>query len=529
MKEGAARRARKFPLRFAVPASVLLVLASAPAGSQPSPDTLITEYRYDESGNIVEEFNYFDRFPTLLEIQPSIFRRGTSVSATIRSRGTGDISDAEVVPTDSGIVVSNLQSSPIAVDFDLGIDVLTPEGEQTLSVSNHLGIGQVTVTIRKPLPFLVVNPVVPRTIAGQVLDLQAQLDGIDDIGHEFEIDLIGPDSIAASVGSFIVPAGSVSPLESIVIEGSGPGIGRLTIDSTFVSGPSRLVHVLPASVPAGEQVVVITTGESHTCALTGSGEISCWGLNNAGQAKPPDGEFVDITAGGNFTCALRLDGAIDCWGQNTDDLLVPPAGEYVQLSAGLWSHACALRDDGRAVCWGEDFSGQSSAPAGTFVEVTAGAAHSCGLHSDGSVSCWGDNSAGQSSPPAGQFIKVAAGKNQTCALDIVGAIQCWGSIGLPGAMPTSSEVIRLKVEGDPIPPGGDSPPEGAFTALDLGEYHGCGIRDDSRIVCWGLFSGGGQSDPTAQWTTMARWFAGDVTVTANLRFSQRAQWMLPRE
>ena len=51
------------------------------------------------------------------------------------------------------------------------------------------------------------------------------------------------------------------------------------------------------------------------------------------QAATPSGEIV--SAGANHTCALTPSGAVDCWGDNYFGQAADQAGPYTQVSAGV--------------------------------------------------------------------------------------------------------------------------------------------------------------------------------------------------
>jgi adhesin/invasin len=123
------------------------------------------------------------------------------------------------------------------------------------------------------------------------------------------------------------------------------GLGRIGQDTIV---PESLT---PLQVPGLTGIVEIAAGENHTCARDGSGQVWCWGENNAGQlgdgnsgvnvfsSTPvavtlPGGVsgFASLSAGVYFTCGRGSDDALYCWGDgdswrlgtgNTTDATTP--------------------------------------------------------------------------------------------------------------------------------------------------------------------------------------------------------------
>lgn len=243
--------------------------------------------------------------------------------------------------------------------------------------------------------------------------------------------------------------------------------GQLGMGDTEFRGdePNELGASLPAvDLGPGVGAVAISCGSRHTCALLTDHRIKCWGANDSGQLGgslsenrgDAPGEMGDalasvevdpafqvdsIAAGANHTCALSTSGAIFCWGPNrvgqlgVTPLFTPPydslsqnvtaidfagAGPALALSAGA-SHTCALLVGGELRCWGLNLSGQlglgnndflavpgkplvidRSVDLGTsgyapisVVDVSAGVDFTCAVLADQRIKCWGVNRRGQ--------------------------------------------------------------------------------------------------------------------------------------
>jgi alpha-tubulin suppressor-like RCC1 family protein len=237
---------------------------------------------------------------------------------------------------------------------------------------------------------------------------------------------------------------------------SEPGGGD--VDPNIIVGDNET----PASVgdvDVGGNVVQISLGGQHTCALLDDGNVRCWGQGEAGalgygstedygdQETPAAAgninmggvRVLQIAAGGTHTCALLEGGTVRCWGRanegqlgygmttfNGDQLLgnepgetpaeigdVNVGGTVVQITAG-GQHTCALLDDGGVRCWGTAFRGvlgysnlanigdnETPADVGNVnigekaVRIVAGGFHTCALLETGNVRCWGFNDYGQ--------------------------------------------------------------------------------------------------------------------------------------
>lgn len=276
------------------------------------------------------------------------------------------------------------------------------------------------------------------------------------------------------------------------------------------------IALTPVDLGANSPVRDHCVGQTHACAIVGDGKVKCWGNNIFGQlglghttgkgvSRDDMGDalpFVDlgaeqakqISCGAQHTCVLTNSQKVLCWGKNnggqlgtasTQDigktpesmgaaLVALPFTESMKIAqlASNKDHNCVLTEAGTVHCWGANAMGQLGLghkdPVGTqpgqlssiikgidlgttspVTQIALGQEHTCALTQDGQVRCWGANALGQLGagpvPALGispeqmgaalapvalgdGFVatSISAGDRHTCAKDMQGAVRCWG-------------------------------------------------------------------------------------------------------
>ncbi|CAM3572170.1 RCC1 domain-containing protein [Vibrio aquimaris] len=279
----------------------------------------------------------------------------------------------------------------------------------------------------------------------------------------------------------------------------------------------------------------VSLGSSHTCALSTSNELYCWGNNYSGQlgvglsdvhrvTRPSmvslSEDTKQLSLAGTHSCALSIQGNIACWGDNMRYLLGP--GSYrrfaprplpaqtpaMSLSMGS-SHACLVKDNNTAQCWGDNFFGQlgtgrtrreltptNVVEPSPLSDIQVGENFTCLQTQSGQVKCWGNNYFGQlgigfptnqskdnQSYMLPQLVElgrvsseIATGEHFACSLLDNKQVKCWGN-NQSGQLGIGSQTNKAQ------------PTSLTFSEnvqkLALGKQHACAILQNGTLQCWG--------------------------------------------
>ncbi|MEC9442359.1 MAG: hypothetical protein VYE40_14775 [Myxococcota bacterium] len=268
---------------------------------------------------------------------------------------------------------------------------------------------------------------------------------------------------------------------------------------------------------------------STTCAISASGEATCW----RGREPRDEGKKIIIPENatrlvhaGTFACAFDEEDHASCWGASPNDLVAksPDTRQSIRREAldGLefvskhYSGKCYLFRDGRARCTGQQnllptqvmkaAQGDPVYLASEVAEISLDEEEHCMLGTDGALACW---SARDPSRPREndrhtpeyrrhkRFLErrqqsaytpeqalldepaasVQAHEHSTCAITRdAGEVWCWGfnDAGLlPGYFyPESSEPIKI----DGL---------AGVKQIAFGQEHRCARNASGEVWCWG--------------------------------------------
>jgi alpha-tubulin suppressor-like RCC1 family protein len=275
------------------------------------------------------------------------------------------------------------------------------------------------------------------------------------------------------------------------------------------------IAIYPYSIASVSKLPSIAAGVNHTCALTTTGGVYCWGDNGYGQLGNNSisnshvpvqvvgaggsgflSGIASITVGDFHTCAVSTTGAVYCWGLN---------------GSGDLGNNSTTNSDVPVQVVGVGGSGLLSGIA----SIAAGFGHTCAVSTTGGVYCWGYNGDGQlganwsteSNVPVqvvgvggsgllSGIASIAGIYDHTCAVSTTGGVYCWGwdAYGQLGNNSISNSHVPVQVEGV-----GGSGLLSGIASIAAGEYHTCAVSTTGRIDCWGYnYSGELGNNSTTQ-------------------------------
>lgn len=241
----------------------------------------------------------------------------------------------------------------------------------------------------------------------------------------------------------------------------------------------------------------LSAGVYHTCAVTSTGAVKCWGDNSSGEL-------------GNGTTTTSL-GPVDVSGLTAGIIAVKGGGALDTFPPHTFT--CALTSAGTVKCWGNNNYGMlgNGTTTDSFTpvdvsgldgieEITAGGKHACILNSQDRIKCWGENSSGQlgdgtlvnSSIPVDvkfggkgkrklRATSITAGGHHTCAITTQDKVKCWGLNSHGQVGQTSDNMASTPVDVPGL--------QNIFT-LSAGDNHTCAVTNTGNVQCWGDNSDG---------------------------------------
>jgi alpha-tubulin suppressor-like RCC1 family protein len=338
---------------------------------------------------------------------------------------------------------------------------------------------------------------------------------------------------------------------------------------TLVVAPLALAGTAHAAPPISG-LSSTAAGDNHTCAVTTTATVKCWGLNRSGQLGdgttisrrspqnvPALSSIASVASGSAHSCAVTTGGGVWCWGLNDhgelgnnlsataakpptavlDTAALPvhtPISGVSQIALG-GEFSCLLTTLGRVECWGRndkgqlgiDFVGESESRFTPYqvvgltsgvTAIAAGGKHACALMTGATVKCWGLNDHGALGYSTGllNYSKVpndVPGLTNVTAIAVGGQHTCalisGGTVKCWGL--NASGQIGNHSTSDASSPTVVSGLPAGVTAIATGSQHTCAISGGGALDCWGLNTNGELGDTTTTNRSVATAVPGAAT------------------
>ena len=303
-------------------------------------------------------------------------------------------------------------------------------------------------------------------------------------------------------------------------------------------------------------VVMISAGQNHTCALTKQGQLWCWGDNSKNQISQSDAQntaspqqvfnnqtVIQFGVARNSTCGITTDARLQCLGQVApayQDALNSFDVTSVEFQSSPLGLQCLVAQQRTIRCWNETSIIVDEQFPG-IARISSGSQFECVLVRAGLVQCRGDNTFGQLASASQQdsstefeFVTlgatgrmISAGYGHVCAIWQLGNVICWGrnyegqvGVAIQEAQQLIIEPHELDLDG--------------VIDISASGNHSCVLRYDHTVHCWGDNSFGQlgignalsqyEASPVVQLTDVQQIALGIAHTCALLRDGRVACW-----
>lgn len=296
-----------------------------------------------------------------------------------------------------------------------------------------------------------------------------------------------------------------------------------SVRTTFVQDQTRVVLVRLLESCIGVSCMTEQTCNDGTCRpeFVGTSELAAWtgrisvpercnGVDDDGDDAVDEDFDLAIDPQNCGECGHVCGAGLACSGSAC-------VSDPVVGIAAAGSLTCAMRMSGAVACWGAgsglgDGVGETSnRPVGVVdvndaMALSVGTFFGCVVRRSGRVSCWGTNGGGElgngsdDSPVLvardavgiTDATRVVAGYFHGCALRSDGGVRCWGhgeagQLGLGSTVPSSLFPVDVVSLSD-------------ASQIDVGNLHTCAARRTGQVACWGSGASGqlGLGDTSSQ-------------------------------
>jgi Zn-dependent metalloprotease/alpha-tubulin suppressor-like RCC1 family protein len=303
-------------------------------------------------------------------------------------------------------------------------------------------------------------------------------------------------------------------------------------------------------ITSAQSAETLSTGANTSCFTSYTNGAWCWGANTQGQAGTtttatqsiattvktlsgsPITGITDIAAGSQHSCAVTSSGSVSCWGANTSGQLgdgtktrrlgavsvinadASTLSTQIAVAVGQ-AHSCALSAAGTVSCWGANAYGElgdgtrtasvypvpvkkaNGDPLSGVKMLSVGSTHSCAVVADRTVWCWGNRASGATGSPLASnagavqvrtatgilsgVSQVTSGKQYSCALTGTAGTWCWGlnTHGQIGDGTRTNRALAVSVKA------GSTPLKNLVSIAAGAGGHTCAVSSASVGYCWG--------------------------------------------